>query len=94
MPARYLLDTNTVSYIIKGNLPRVRERLVQTPMAQVTISVITEAELLFGIARRPEAERLKVAVGGIPAARRSPAVGFRSVPSLRQREGYSRAHRY
>jgi tRNA(fMet)-specific endonuclease VapC len=62
MLARYLLDTNTVSYIIKGNIPRVRERLVQTPMAQVAISVITEAELLFGIARRPEAERLKVAV--------------------------------
>jgi tRNA(fMet)-specific endonuclease VapC len=62
MLARYLLDTNTVSYIIKGNIPRVRERLVQAPMAQVAISVITEAELLFGIARRPEAERLKVAV--------------------------------
>ncbi len=62
MPARYLLDTNTVSYIIKGNFPRVRERLVKTPMAQVAVSVITEAELRFGVARRPEATRLKVAV--------------------------------
>ena len=62
MPARYLLDTNTVSYIIKGNIPRVRERLVKTPMAQVAISVITEAELRFGVVRRPEATRLKVVV--------------------------------
>jgi tRNA(fMet)-specific endonuclease VapC len=61
-PVRYLLDTNTVSYIIKGNIPRVRERLMKVPMAQVAISVITEAELRFGVARRPEAARLKIAV--------------------------------
>ena len=53
MPARYLLDTNTVSYVIKGNIPRVREHLLKVPMAQVAISVITEAELRFGVARRP-----------------------------------------
>jgi tRNA(fMet)-specific endonuclease VapC len=59
---RYLLDTNTVSYIIKGNRPRVRERLLRVPMAEVGISVITEAELLFGLARRPEATKLKIVV--------------------------------
>src|SRR5271157_4547163 len=62
MPARYLLDTNTASYIIKGNIPRVRQRLVKIPMAQVAISAVTEAELRFGLARRPEAARLKIAV--------------------------------
>lgn len=62
MPVRYLLDTNTVSYIVKGNRPRVRERLLQVPMAEVGISVITEAELLFGLARRPEATKLKTVV--------------------------------
>ena len=62
MPARYLLDTNTASYIIKGNIPRVRERLVKVPMAQVAISAVTEAELRFGAARKPEATRLKIAV--------------------------------
>ena len=62
MAVRYLLDTNTASYIIKGNIPRVRERLVKVPMAQVAISAATEAELRFGVARRPEAVRLKVAV--------------------------------
>jgi tRNA(fMet)-specific endonuclease VapC len=62
MPVRYLLDTNTVSYVIKGNRPRVRERLLRVPMAEVGISVITEAELLFGLVRRPDATKLKTVV--------------------------------
>jgi tRNA(fMet)-specific endonuclease VapC len=62
MPVRYLLDTNTASYIIKGNIPRVRERLLRVPMAEVGVSVITEAELRFGVARMPEASRQKIAV--------------------------------
>jgi tRNA(fMet)-specific endonuclease VapC len=62
MPVRYLLDTNTVSYIIKGNRPRVRERLLRVAMADIGISVISEAELLFGLARRPDATKLKIVV--------------------------------
>lgn len=62
MAVRYLLDTNTVSYVIRGNFPRVRERLLKIPMSQVGISVITEAELRFGLARKPEARKLKAVV--------------------------------
>ena len=62
MTARYLLHTDTASYVIKGNIPRVRERLVKVPMAQLAISAVTEAELLLGVARKPEALRLKSAV--------------------------------
>src|ERR1051325_2422125 len=62
MPVRYLLDTNTASYVIKGNFPRVRDHLLRVPMAEVGISVITEAELRFGVARLPAATRLKLAV--------------------------------
>ena len=62
MPSLYLLDTNTVSYVIKGNFPRVRQRLARVPMAQVAISVVTEAELRFGVERRPEAKQLRIAV--------------------------------
>ena len=62
MPVHYLLDTNMASYVIKGNVPRVRERLLKMPMAEVGISVITEAELRFGVARKPEAVRLKTAI--------------------------------
>lgn len=60
--ARYLLDTNTASYVIKGNIPGVRERLVKLPMADIAISAVTEGELRFGAARKPEASRLKLAV--------------------------------
>jgi tRNA(fMet)-specific endonuclease VapC len=59
MAVRYLLDTNTAGYVIKGNFPRVRARLLKVPMAEVGISVVTEAELRFGVARRPEATALK-----------------------------------
>jgi len=62
MAVRYLLDTNTASYIIKGNFPRVRERLLKVPMAEVGISVVTEAELRFGVERLPEAVKLKTVV--------------------------------
>lgn len=53
-----MLDTNTVSYALKGNPPAVREHLRRIPMAQVCISSITEAELLFGLALKPQAVKL------------------------------------
>ncbi len=62
MAVRYLLDTNTASYIIKGNFLRVREHLLKVPMAEVGISAVTEAELRFGVARIPGARKLAVAV--------------------------------
>jgi tRNA(fMet)-specific endonuclease VapC len=62
MAVRYILDTNSVSYIIKGNFPRVRERLLTIPMDEVGVSVITEAELRFGVARLPQATRLGIIV--------------------------------
>jgi tRNA(fMet)-specific endonuclease VapC len=40
----------------------VRERLLKVPMAEVGISVITEAELRFGVARKPAAVGLKTVV--------------------------------
>jgi tRNA(fMet)-specific endonuclease VapC len=62
MSGRYLLDINTSRYVIKGNIPRVRERLLNVPMAQLAVSAVTEAEPLFGVACKPEATRLKAAV--------------------------------
>lgn len=57
-----MLDTNTASYIIKGEPSVVREHLLKVPMASVCISSITQAELLRGVARKPEAKRLPIAV--------------------------------
>lgn len=59
---RYLLDTNTASYIIKGEPAVIRERLLNVPMANVCVSAITEAELLRGVAKKPGAKRLSIAV--------------------------------
>jgi tRNA(fMet)-specific endonuclease VapC len=62
MDLRYLLDTNTVSYAIKGDPQPVRERLKVLPKSAVALSVFTQAELLYGLARRPEAVRLQAEV--------------------------------
>jgi tRNA(fMet)-specific endonuclease VapC len=59
---RYMLDTNTASYIIKGEPAVIRERLLNVAMASVCVSVITEAELLRGVAKKPEAKHLPIAV--------------------------------
>ncbi len=62
MPIRYLLDTNIASYVIKGNPPHVRQRLRNVPIHEVGISTVTEAELRFGVLRKPGASRLQLAV--------------------------------
>lgn len=59
MPTHYMLDTNTASYVIKGNIPAVRRRLARVPMAQVFISCVTEGELRYGAARRPASATLQ-----------------------------------
>lgn len=62
MTDRYLLDTNTASYVIRGTPPQVRARLLRVPMEAVGISAITEAELRFGGERRPDAHALHTAI--------------------------------
>lgn len=59
---RYLLDTKIASYIIKGVIPEVRRRLVRVPMERVCVSAVTEGELRHGVARLPEATRLRTIV--------------------------------
>lgn len=60
--AQYMLDTNTASYLIKGKPTSIREHLIKVPMASVCISAITEAELLRGVAKNPQAKHLPVVV--------------------------------
>ncbi len=61
MAIRYLLDTNIASLVIRENI-RVVNRFNAISPEGIFISVISEAELLFGIARKPEAKRLQVLV--------------------------------
>jgi tRNA(fMet)-specific endonuclease VapC len=48
----YMLDTNIASHIIKGDIPLVRQRLVAVPILRVVVSSVTQAELLYGLAKR------------------------------------------
>jgi len=61
MTARYMLDTNMVSQIVRGHAAAV-SRMTALPIHEVCISAITEAELRFGLERRPEARRLHIIV--------------------------------
>ena len=66
MAVTYLLDTNTVSYIAKGSTPAARGRLMALGEDEmVCISSITEAELRYGLAKRPEARQLRTAIEGL-----------------------------
>jgi len=58
MAARFLLDTNTVSFYIRRSSPALERRLRRTSAADVALSVVTEMELRYGLARNP---RLRIA---------------------------------
>ncbi len=58
---RYMLDTNTVSYFIKG-AKNICEKIISVPMEELSISAITEGELLYGVAKKPEAKQLRQVV--------------------------------
>ena len=51
--ARYMLDTDTCSYIMKRSDDAVLRRLQKVPVSDVCISVITKLELLFGVEVSP-----------------------------------------
>ena len=51
--ARYMLDTDTCSYIMKRSVPAVLRRLQAVPVADVFMSVITKSELLYGVEVSP-----------------------------------------
>lgn len=56
-----MLDTNSVSHLLREH-PVLARRVVSVPMASLCISAVTEGELLFGLAKRPDARRLHLAV--------------------------------
>lgn len=50
---RFMLDTDTCSYIMKRSHPLVLERLQSVPVGDVCMSVVTRAELLYGVEVSP-----------------------------------------
>lgn len=45
----YMLDTNVVSHILRGDAPGIRERVKLIPRHAVFVSVVSEAELIYGL---------------------------------------------
>ncbi len=77
MATLYLLDTNTVSYIIKGHPPRVRRHLLGIPAEQIAISVITEGvELRFWRRQETRGHKLQTGGRGVPTTGGDFAVGL------------------
>jgi tRNA(fMet)-specific endonuclease VapC len=63
-----MLDTNTVSYIVKGKSQRARTRLARLPKTEAAcISSITAAEIYFGLAKRPPTAEFRAAIEGFLA---------------------------
>ncbi len=55
-----MLDTNTVGYIVRGQSPAARDRLDGLKISEVgCISVGTEAEIRYGLARKPPSFALR-----------------------------------
>ncbi|MCS3473002.1 tRNA(fMet)-specific endonuclease VapC [Pseudomonas sp. JUb42] len=56
-----MLDTNTVSQLLRGH-PAVVAKVQGIQMSALCISAITEAELKYGLAKRPQAHKLRALV--------------------------------
>ena len=50
---RFMLDTDTCSYIMKRSHPLVLKRLQAVSVGDVCMSVVTKAELLYGVEVSP-----------------------------------------
>jgi tRNA(fMet)-specific endonuclease VapC len=58
----HMLDTDTASYLIKGKSLAIESKLAELVPAMVCISVMTRAELQYGLKRLPADHRLHLAV--------------------------------
>lgn len=58
----YMLDTDTVSYFLKGRSKSVEARLSELSRSEICISVVTRAELRFGLKQLHPRSRLHLTV--------------------------------
>lgn len=59
---KYLLDTNAVSHLLSGRPQAVRKRVERVSFDATCISTVTEAELRYGLAKKPGAIKERIAV--------------------------------
>jgi tRNA(fMet)-specific endonuclease VapC len=58
----HMLDTDTASYLIKGRSPSIGAKLAAVPPSMICVSVMTRAELQYGLKRLPAVHRLHIGV--------------------------------
>lgn len=54
----YMLDTDTVSNLIRGRTPKLDARIAAVPPKQLCVSAVTRGELLYGLMLKEGAHRL------------------------------------
>ena len=59
---RYMLDTDTCSYVMRRSHDGLLKRLSKVPVGDVCMSVITKAELLYGVEVSPKRRQDEAAV--------------------------------
>ncbi len=62
MSVLHMLDTDISSYLIKGRAVQVEAKLSLLAPAMVCVSVVTQAELMYGLKRLPDSHPLHHAV--------------------------------
>jgi tRNA(fMet)-specific endonuclease VapC len=60
--SRYMLGTDTCSYIMKRSSDALLKRLRRSPVSEVCISVITKSELLYGVEVSPRRQQDEAAL--------------------------------
>src|SRR4051812_41859689 len=58
----HMLDTDMASYVIKERSPAIAAKVAQMPPADLCLSVMTQAELLYGLKRLQPDHRLHFGV--------------------------------
>lgn len=65
--ARYLLDTNIISYASSGRSRKALERIMANSTEQILVSAISCGELWYRLKRRDVGERLRTATAALLA---------------------------
>jgi tRNA(fMet)-specific endonuclease VapC len=83
VPALYLLDTNTLSNLIRQPQGRVAERIAQVGEANVLTSVVVACELRYGAARRGSRRLTRQVDAVLGALTTDNLAEFKRVPALK-----------
>jgi tRNA(fMet)-specific endonuclease VapC len=60
---RYMLDTNTCSYVLRRRPASVKERFDEAGAEALAVSAVVLAELLYGAARHPAGAAIRREIG-------------------------------